>query len=513
MPRDATTNPLPARTDVLIIGAGMSGLAMGRQLKKAGIEDFVILERGDSAGGVWRANAYPGAACDVPSHLYSYSFYTNPDWSRKFAPQAEIKAYFQRAATVFGLEPHIHYNCTISVIDWDGPGPGWRVGLDDGRTLQARAVISAVGQLSEPFSPPLKGLERFEGTSIHTAEWTPDMDMSGQRVAVIGNAASAIQLLPHAAREAEQLTVFQRTPNWVIPKPDRAFTGFEKALFRYLPGYHWLYRMGSFTLHESRWPAFLSGGWAAAYTRHRLTRRIKSQVKNPDKLSKLLPDYAPGCKRILLSNDYFETLDQPHVHLNTDGVSEVSETAITTGSGDQIEVDQIILATGFKASEFLPSLTVTGPAGKTLSEVWGQSPTAYKGVAVSGFPNLFTLYGPNTNLGHNSIIFMIERQTEYVCRQVRRLVQDGISTLDVHPEAQHAFNTGLQSRLDQTVWAGECPSWYKSADGIIVNNWSGLASRFAWALRGRDDPAWQVDTYEDNASSLGMAQAANRSRA
>jgi len=511
MPKDARTDTLPARTDVLIIGAGMSGLAMGRQLKQAGIGDFIIAERGDSAGGVWRANAYPGAACDVPSHLYSYSFFPNPDWSRKFAPQAEIKAYFERAAIEFGLEPHLHYGCTVSAIDWEGSGPGWRVRLSDGRSVFARSVISAVGQLSEPFSPAIAGLERFEGRCVHTAEWTPDIDMSGKRVAVIGNAASAIQLLPHAARQADQLTVFQRTPNWVIPKPDRAFTGLEKILFRYLPGYHWLYRMGSFAIHESRWPAFVSGGWPAAYTRHRLTRRIKRTVSDPEALSRLLPDYAPGCKRILLSNDYFETLNQAHVHLNTDGVLEVTEDAIITRDGERIPVDLIILATGFKASAFLPSLDVNGPEGRSLREVWGQSPTAYKGVAVSGFPNLFMLYGPNTNLGHNSIIFMIERQTEYVRRQVCRLIQDGISTLDVRPEAQSQFNAKLQVRLNKTVWAGDCPSWYKSPDGIIVNNWSGLASRFAWSVRGRNGKDWRIDA--DDYERMGPAQSANRPKA
>ncbi len=493
MPKAMTTSDLPARTDVLIIGAGMSGLAMGRQLKRAGVEDFIIAERAEGAGGVWRANAYPGAACDVPSHLYSYSFFPNPEWSRKFAPQSEIKAYFERASKKFGLDPHIHYGRSVRELIYDESGGVWRVGLEDGARLQARIVISAVGQLSEPFYPALEGQEGYQGRIVHTAEWTPDIDMADKRVAMIGSAASAIQVLPHAAKAASELTVFQRTPNWIIPKPDRAFTGVEKWLFRHMPGYHWLYRMGSFLLHETRWPAFRSGGLATAYTRHRLTRRIKAEVKDEALLDQVLPDYAPGCKRILLSNDFFATLNQPHVRLITDGVQRLTSDGVETGAGERISADLIILATGFKASEFLPSLEVRGRGGKSLKEVWGDSPAAYKGVAMTGFPNLFTLYGPNTNLGHNSIIFMIERQTEYVRRQVVRLLEEGGKSLEVRPEAQAMFNARLQKRLEGTVWAGECPSWYKSADGIIVNNWAGPASRYALAVSGQDRDAFALE--------------------
>ncbi|WP_440958087.1 flavin-containing monooxygenase [Oceanicaulis sp. LC35] len=489
-----TRSDLPARTDVLIIGAGMSGLAMGRQLKRAGIEDFIIAERAEGPGGVWRANAYPGAACDVPSHLYSYSFFPNPDWSRKFAPQAEIKAYFERASTEFGLDPHMRFRRSVRELIYDEGRGIWRVGFEDGAELEARAVISAVGQLSEPFSPAFEGQDAFKGRIVHTAEWTPDVDMTGQRVVMIGSAASAIQVLPHAANAASELTVFQRTPNWIIPKPDRAFTGVEKWLFRHAPGYHGLYRMGSFLLHESRWPAFRSGGLAAAYTRHRLTRRIKSEVSDDAMLDQLLPDYAPGCKRILLSNDFFSSLNQPHVRLVTDGVQRLSSEGVVTSMGEHIPADLIILATGFKATEFLPSLDVRGRSGQPLKAAWGNSPVAYKGVAMAGYPNLFTLYGPNTNLGHNSIIFMIERQTEFVRRQITRLLSSGAKSLEVRSEAQSAFNADLQKRLSGTVWAGECPSWYKkSPDGIIVNNWSGPASRYAWAVAGQDQAAFVLE--------------------
>ncbi|WP_306016119.1 NAD(P)/FAD-dependent oxidoreductase [Oceanicaulis sp. MMSF_3324] len=488
-----TRSDLPPRTDVLIIGAGMSGLAMGRQLKRAGHENLVIAERADGPGGVWRANAYPGAACDVPSHLYSYSFFPNPDWSRKFAPQGEIKAYFERASVKFGLDPHIHYGRSVRELIYDSDVGLWKVRFEDGAQLEARVVISAVGQLSEPFSPSFEGQEAFKGRIVHTGEWTPDIDMTGKRVVMIGSAASAIQVLPHAAKAASELTVFQRTPNWVIPKPDRAFTPVEKWLFRHMPGYHWLYRMGSFALHESRWPAFRSGGLAAAYTRHRLSRRIRAEVQDPALLEKVLPDYAPGCKRILLSNDFFSTLGQSHVELVTDGVRRFTADGVMTGQGEEIKADLVILATGFKASEFLPSLDVIGRDGQSLTAVWGESPTAYKGVAMTGFPNLFTLYGPNTNLGHNSIIFMIERQTEFIRRQIVRLFRENARSMEVRPEAQAAYNADLQNRLEGTVWAGDCPSWYKSPDGIIVNNWSGPASRYAWAVSGQDRDAFALE--------------------
>lgn len=494
MPKVMTEADPSERIEVLIIGAGMSGLAMGRQLKRAGLTDFLIAERADGPGGVWRANAYPGAACDVPSHLYSYSFFPNPDWSRKFAPQAEIKAYFERASAEFGLEPHICYGKSVRALTYEEAEGVWRVEFEDGDTLIARTVISAVGQLSEPYSPAFEGLDQFEGQIVHTAEWAPDIDMTGKRVVMIGSAASAIQVLPHAARAAASLSVFQRTPNWIIPKPDRAFTAIEKWLFRHAPGYHWLYRMGSFLLHDLRWSAFRSGGLAAAYSRHRLTRRTKSQVDDPALLDQVLPDYAPGCKRILLSNDFFETVNQSHVTLVTDGVQRFTPTGVVTGDGKAVNADLVILATGFKATEFLPNLDVQGRGGQSLKAVWDDSPTAYKGVAMSGFPNLFTLYGPNTNLGHNSIIFMIERQTEYVRRQIIRLFKADAISVEVREAAQNAYNARLQKRLNETVWAGDCPSWYKSPDGIIVSNWAGPASRYALALSGQDTDAFALET-------------------
>jgi len=493
MPKANSSSPLPERVDALIIGAGFGGVAMGRQLKRAGVDNFVMLERADRPGGVWRDNRYPGAACDVPSHLYSYSFFLNPGWSRKFSPQAEILDYLERAIEAFGLAAHLHYRRTVKSLSYEEATGCWRVTLENGQTVSARTVISAVGQLSEPLIPGIEGLETFQGPVLHSAAWDEHVDFAGKRVAVIGNAASAVQILPEIAEKSSHVTVFQRTPNWVIGKPDRAFTPLEKWLFRRLPGWNRLYRAVSYLMHEARFPAFLSGSWINAYMRWSMTRRITRQVADPELRAALTPDYAPGCKRILLADDYFETLQRPDVDLIAAAPARVEAGAVIGADGTQVRVDAIILATGFKANVFLAGLDVTGRGGRKLHEVWGESAHAYKGVATHGFPNLFMLYGPNTNLGHNSIIFMLERQSEFVRRQIVRLLDEDLRMIEVDKEAEAAWNRALQTRLERTVWAGECPSWYKSPDGVIANNWSGLASAFALSLAGRDDQAFHVE--------------------
>lgn len=487
-----TDTPLPERCDAVIIGAGFAGIAMGRQLDRAGVSDFLILERTNGPGGVWRANRYPGAACDVPSHLYSFSFFPNPDWSRKFSPQAEILAYLDRAADAFDLRRRMRFGCTVTALAFNEAEGRWRVSLADGRTLNARTVISAVGQLSEPVIPDIPGLETFEGQVVHSAQWPENLDVTGRKLAVVGAAASAVQLLPEMAERAAHLTVFQRTPNWIIDKPDRAFTALEKAALRHIPGWHWLYRTASFLIHETRFSAFVSGTLANAFTRWRMLARLKREVPDPDLRARLTPDFAPGCKRILLTSDFYATLQRPDVTLDASGVASIGPHGIINGQGERIAADTLVFATGFKATQFLPTITVTGRDGRNLHEVWGDSPRAYRGVAVHGFPNLFILYGPNTNLGHNSIIFMLERQSEYAARQVRRLIGEDLRSLEVTAEAQTRFNTRIQAKLARTVWAEDCPSWYKTRDGVITNNWSGPATGFALALSRGDAQAWSA---------------------
>lgn len=492
MPAPISDAPLPDRCDAVIIGAGFAGIAMGRQLDRVGVSDFVILERAGGPGGVWRANRYPGAACDVPSHLYSFSFFPNPDWSRKFSPQAEILAYLDRAADAFDLRRRMRFGCAVTSLAFDQEKGRWRVTLSDGRTLCARAVISAVGQLSEPVIPAIPGLDGFAGRVVHSAEWPDALDVTGQAVAVIGAAASAVQLLPEMAGRAAHLTVFQRTPNWIIDKPDRAFTTPEKAAFRHVPGWHWLYRTASFLIHETRFAAFLSGTLANAFTRWRLLARLKREVRDPALRARLTPDFAPGCKRILLTNDFYGILQRGNVTLDDSGVANIGPGEIINGKGKRVAADTLVFATGFRTTQFLPTLSVTGRDGLDLRAVWGDSPRAYRGVAVHGFPNLFMLYGPNTNLGHNSIIFMLERQSEYAARHVRRLIGEDWRTLEVTAQAEARFNERMQAKLARTVWAEDCPSWYKTRDGVITNNWSGLATGFALALAGGDAQAWSA---------------------
>ena len=484
--------PLPERVDTLVIGARMSGIAMGYHLKQRGLDDFLIAEKSDGFGGVWRDNRYPGAGCDVPSHLYSFSFALNPRWSRKYALQAEILDYFESCAERFGLGPHLRAGLVVKSLAFNAEEGRWQVRFADGRQTSARVVISAVGQLSEPFTPQIAGLSDFAGPVMHTARWDASVKLDGQRVALIGNAASAIQLLPEVSERAGELTVFQRTPNWVIAKPDRAFTSFEIWAFAHIPGWQRLYRLGSFLIHELRYSALVKGSLASRFARWTGKRKVAGGIKSPELRAKLTPDYPPGCKRILLSNDFFEVMQRENVRLVTDGIKRVHADGVETASGETVPADTLILATGFVTTEFLPTLEVTGEDGRSLRAVWGASPRAYKGVAVAGFPNLFMLYGPNTNLGHNSIIFMVERQAEYVADKVSLILDGGLTSLTVKADAEARFNADLQIRLSKTVWAGDCPSWYKTEDGIITQNWEGLARRFARTLGRRDDADWQA---------------------
>ena len=483
---------LPDEVCVAVIGAGFAGIAIGHRLKQEGVEDFLILDRAEGVGGVWRANTYPGAACDVPSHLYSFSFFLNPDWSRKFSPQPEILAYLERAADTLGLRAHLRFGRTVTALAFDAEAGRWTLSFSDGRTITARAVVSAVGQLAEPSWPQIKDAAHFEGPMVHTAAWDPDIDFTGKRVSVIGNAASAVQMIPQLADAARSVSVFQRTPNWVIEKPDRAFTAADKWLFRAAPAWNRLYRRVSYLIHEARFPAFLSNSLASGHTRRQLKKRLDREVADPGLREMLTPDYAPGCKRILLSNDYLETLQRPNVRLIARRAARLERDAIVTPDGQRVPADAIIFATGFKAVDFLASLEVTGLDGATLKAHWAGTPRAYRGVAVSGFPNLFMLYGPNTNLGHNSIIFMLERQAEYVAKRVAGLISGRVKVLDVTPEAEAEFNRKLQKKLAKTVWAGDCPSWYKTADGVVTNNWAGLATSFAMTLKKDDEAAWRV---------------------
>ncbi|MGC8115719.1 flavin-containing monooxygenase [Metapseudomonas otitidis] len=466
------TSPSGAPLRVLIIGAGFGGIGLAIQLLKAGIRDFQILEKGDDVGGTWRDNSYPGAACDVPSHLYSYSFEPKADWSRKFAPQAEIFAYQRHCADKYGLRPHIRFGCEVAEATFDEGGGTWQVRSTAGETFRARALVSACGQLNRPAWPKVPGLERFRGALFHSARWDHGYSLEGKRVAVIGTGASAIQFVPQIAPKVARLSLFQRSAAYVIHKPDRAYRPWELALMRRLPALQKVDRLLKYVQHESRVLAFSVFPPLMKLMRARFHRHLARGIADPVLRQRLVPDYPLGCKRILISNDFYPALDRDNVEVVDCGISEVTEDAVIARDGRRIEVDAIILGTGFTATDFLAPMTLRGRGGRDLNEAWRDGAEAFLGISVSGFPNLFMLYGPNTNLGHNSILYMLESQFRYVLDGIRAL--DGLRYLDLKPDVQHRFNQRLQQAVRHTVWEQGCQSWYKTADGRNTNNWPGF---------------------------------------
>ncbi|MBM7059263.1 NAD(P)/FAD-dependent oxidoreductase [Pseudomonas sp. UL073] len=465
-------NTAPLR--VLIIGAGFGGLGLAIQLQKAGIGDFLILEKGAQVGGTWRDNTYPGAACDVPSHLYSYSFEPKSDWSRKFAPQAEIFAYQQHCADKYGLLPQIRFNTEVASAEFDEAAGLWRVLTSDGETFSAQALVSACGQLNRPAYPRLPGMEQFRGEVFHSARWNHAYDLRGKRVAVVGTGASAIQFVPAIAPEVAQLHLFQRSAAYVIPKPDRAYKPWELAVMRRFPALQKVDRLLKYIQHESRVLAFSVFPSLMKVMRGAFARHLARGIADPQLRAKLTPDYPLGCKRILISNDYYPALARANVEVVNDGIREVTANGVVTEDGRERPVDAIIYGTGFAATDFLAPMHITGRGGLDLNQAWRAGAEAYLGISVSGFPNLFILYGPNTNLGHNSIIYMLESQFRYVVGCLRELRDQGLRAMELKPEVQRRFNQDLHKRVQHTVWEQGCTSWYKTAEGKNTNNWPGF---------------------------------------
>lgn len=490
--------------DICIIGSGFAGLCMGIQLKKAGIDSFVILEKADNVGGTWRDNTYPGAACDVPSHLYSFSFELNPSWSRKFSPHDEIQAYLEHCVEKYELLPHIRFGTEVSEARFDATLGRWEVGTKGGETLYARVLIPAVGQLSRPAYPSIPGLDGFTGTAFHSARWDHDYDFEGKTVAVIGTGASAIQFVPQIAKKAKHVHVFQRSAPWILPKPDRAFTGLEKRLFSRVPGLAKAYRGSIYCGMEWRAvgfqgfaPLMKAVGWQAM-------RHLKQTIADPELRDKLTPDYRIGCKRVLLSNDYYPTMARDNVSLVTDGIVRIEGNAVVTDDQVWREVDAIVFGTGFKASEFLAPMRITGLEGRDLNQEWRDGAEAYKGISVAGFPNMFILYGPNTGLAHNSIVYMIESQVRYVMDGLRTLKDRPAAYLDVRDDVQTRYNTWIQSQIDDSPWQ-DCQSWYRAEGGKNTANWPGFTFVYRAKTRHADlrdyelhEAAWQSDSQRDS---------------
>lgn len=476
---------------IAILGAGAGGLCMGVQLHKAGFRDFTLFEKSDGVAGTWHDNTYPGAACDVPSHLYSFSFEPKSDWTRKFSPQEEIRRYFQGVADKWGLPARTRFGAEVTSASFDERQGQWRLRTRAGEEHTADVLVSGLGQLNRPRIPDFPGLASFEGASWHSARWNHDFDLAGKRVAVIGNAASALQFIPPVAAKAGRLHVFQRSPNYVIPRFDRDFTEREKRAFAKLPALRRLYRAWIWGRLEANFFAFTDGSRLSRLVRKGALQYLEAMVADPALRAALTPDYPVGCKRLLISDDYFQALVRPHVELVTDPIERIEPRGVVTRDGARREVDAIVFATGFDTTSFLAPLEIEGRGGAKLREAWKDGAEAYLGVAVAGFPNLFLLYGPNTNLGHNSILFMIECQVRYAIRCIEELGRRGLAWLDVRRDAMDRYNAEVQEALRATAWNASCGSWYKTESGKITNNWKGFTTEYWWRTRRPDFAAFE----------------------
>lgn len=458
---------LPAQApdlEVAVIGAGFAGVAMAHALAHGGKSKFAIFEKSGSAGGTWRDNIYPGCACDIPSHLYSLSFAPNPDWSRMFATQPEILAYFNDLITRHDLDRHIRLNSRIDSAIWNKMSGWWEISLSDGRRMTSRNLVSAMGVLHHAAYPDIAGLDTFAGKVVHTAHWDPNLDITGQKVAVIGTGASAIQVVPAIADQVGSMVVFQRTPPWIVPKFDRPFDDRMRARFRRLPLIRRILRNRLFWAHEKRATGFTRQNPKALAKTEALCRGLLDrQVKDPDLRAALTPNYKVGCKRLIISSDYYPALQKPNVSLETSGIERIEPDAVITSDGQRHEVDTIIIATGYDARRALAHVEIRGRDGRTLQETWDESGMeAYLGTTVSGFPNFYVITGPNAGGGHNSQLFMIEAQVGYIMRAIRHLgARRNARSIEVRETSQSRFVREMDERMNQSVWkGGGCMSWF-----------------------------------------------------
>ncbi len=478
---------------IAIIGSGFGGICTGILLRRAGIGSFTLYEQSDRLGGTWRDNSYPGAACDTPAFSYCFSFAQKADWSRKWAPQPEILGYLEDCARRHGLLPRIRFETAIESARFDPDAGVWQLRTTGDEELEAEILVSAVGQLSRPSIPELPGLARFRGECFHSARWNHAYALEGRRVAVIGNAASAVQFVPQIAPRVERLHVFQRSANWMLPRGDRAFTAAETRRFARHPLWARLYRWWLWAMHELRYPIFRQSRLLARRLERLAERSMRSQSPDPALQQALLPDYPVGGKRILISDDYYAALARENVELVTSPIDQLCEDAIVTADGRRRPVDALIFASGFESTRFLAPMRIAGLAGHTLEAEWKDGARAYLGLAVAGFPNFFMLYGPNTNLGHNSIIFMLECQARYIVGCIRQLIDRELKYIDLRREVMEAFDARLQQELRRSVWAAPDHSWYKTAEGRITNNWSGTTTRYWWRTRRADLGAYHQE--------------------
>ncbi len=475
--------PAPEHHRVVVGGAGFAGLGAAIRLLQSGERDLLVLEKASDVGGCWRDNTYPGLQCDVPSLVYSYSFAQHPGWSRAFPWGHEIHGYLRDCAERFGVRPHLRFDTELLSARWDDEALRWRLETSKG-PLTADVLLSAHGALSAPATPRIPGLERFRGPVFHSARWRHDVSLRGKRVAVIGTGASAIQIVPSIQPEVAALKVFQRSPAWVLPRPDGPIPRTTQRLYRRIPALQRAARALRFGLLELRILGILTRPELMRVAEAAARRHLRAQVADPALRARLTPGYAMGCKRILLSNDFYPALAQSNAELVTERIREVTETAVVTDDGVSRELDAIVLCTGYEVAAHPVAARIHGRDGRSLAERWSDGASAYLGMTVHGFPNLFLLLtGPHTGLGHNSIVYMIEAQLEYVLGALREARRRGDAVLEVHEEAVARFRDEMQRRLDGTVWSSGCTSFYLDAAGRNVALWPGFATEYRFRTR------------------------------
>ncbi len=476
--------------EVAVIGAGFSGLGMGIKLQNAGIENFIIAEAADEVGGTWRDSKYPGAAVDVPNHLYSYSFEQSPHWTRMFAKSQEIQQYIVKLADKYNIRPKIKFNTRIEKASFDEIAGHWIINTSNGDQLTAKMVVSAIGPFAAPSIPPVSGLKDFKGQTVHTAKWSPDLDITGKRVAVVGSGASAIQVVPAIASVVKELKVFQRTPSWVVPKLDYEYSELEKMIYRNLPIVQQLRRYVIYGITELLATAIVWDTPMTSFMEQIARRHIERGIKDPELRKRVTPDYRLGTTRMLIANDWYPALDRDNVELVDHSVEALTEKGVKAG-GKEYEVDIIVWATGYKSPAQGFPFKVEGRGGLDLNESWQDGAEGYKGITIAGFPNLFSLMGPNTGPGHTSVLVYVEAQQDYILQAIKTCQQKHLKSLEVKKESQREFNDFLLERMKKTTWGNGGASWYYTKDGRNTTLYPGFASEYVL-----DVASFDIDNYK-----------------
>lgn len=497
MSRKVTDNAVADRPTrharTIVIGSGFSGLGLAIRLVKEGRNDFLVLERGSDVGGTWRDNTYPGAACDVPSHLYSYSFALNPNWSRSYSRQQEIQQYIEDVSRRYDVRDKHIFDCDVTSARWNDDTALWEIESTQGR-FTANTVVSAVGALCEPALPDIKGISQFEGEVFHSARWNHDVDLTGKRVAIIGTGASAIQIVPAIAPKVGRLDVYQRTAPWLLPRFDRPYTKAERLAFKHVPGFQRLSRAAIYAARETQVVGLAKAPALMQLFEMIAKAKLRYEIRDPRLRAKVTPNFRIGCKRMLISNDYYPALSRPNVEVVTDGIAEVRRNSIVTKDGTEREIDALIVATGFHVTDSPTYETIAGRDGRTLSEVFDEiGQQGYKGASVANFPNMFFLLGPNVGLGHTSMVYMIESQINYIADALATIDRLDLRTVEVRRDVQDAYNADLQTKLSGSVWlTGGCSSWYLDKHGNNTTLWPDFTFEFRRQTRTFDVSAYDI---------------------